>query len=301
MKVRPNRRFKQVNPATVLLVKQFIMGFLLFCVVGLILTGIWYGTRLETFTISAINVSGGKTISAEIVHSKINDKLSGTYLGIVPKRFSFTYPKEDILESLYELERLKNVQVEMVSNQTMQVTFDEYFPDALWCDKSEKGPCLFLDENGYAFGTAPKLSGHRLLRYYALDTDLKRGVSPFETTDYTSTRDFIKLLSDSDWYVSEVEIDSARDVFYTLADGGEVKATLADEPLQTFKYLKTLLDSDEFKHLAPGNFQYIDLRFGTKVFVNEEPISEPKVVENEQATSTDMVEDIDVASSTSQQ
>ena len=34
--------------------------------------------------------------------------------------------------------------------------------------------------------------------------------------------------------------------------------------------LLTLVGSEEFSHLAPGNFQYLDLRFNTRVFVNEE-------------------------------
>jgi hypothetical protein len=36
-----------------------------------------------------------------------------------------------------------------------------------------------------------------------------------------------------------------------------------------FQNLKTILASEEFAHIAPGEFQYIDLRFGDKVFVRE--------------------------------
>lgn len=259
MKERPNRRFKQVNPATVLLVKQFIMGFLLFCLVGLILTGIWYGTRMEYFTISAINVSGGKTIGAEVVHSKINDVLSGTYLGLVPKRFSLTYPKEAIISSLGDIERLKDVKLELVSNRTLQVTFNEYNPTALWCSSDQEAPCLFLDKTGYAFGTAPKLSGGSLVRYYTLDKDVKRTDRPMTEEDFLVVQESLKLLEDSGWFIDKVETDSARDAFYTLVEGGEIKVTLIDGAIKPFTYLQTILRSDEFKHLEPGNFQYLDL------------------------------------------
>lgn len=269
---RPNRKFRQINPATLLFVKQFVLGFFVFTVVGLIITGIWYGTRLQTFTISAINVSGGTTISAETVHNKVNDALAGTYLGLVPRRFTFFYPEEEIIETLDDIERLKDVNVEMLNNQTMSVTFDEYVPDSLWCDKAEEVPCLFLDQTGYAFGTSPKLSGGSLIRYYSLDTDLLKEGRPLSEEDYLLTKEFIKMLNDSNWFVSKVEVDSVRDVFYTLANGGEIKATLLDAAEKPFTYLQTLLESDEFSHLEPGNFQYIDLRFGTKVFVNEEKV-----------------------------
>jgi hypothetical protein len=270
MKNRPVRKFKPVNPATILLVKQFIIGFLVFCFVGLIIAGVWYGTRLATFTVSAVNVSGGETIRAEAVHSLVEAELSGTYFGLIPKRFSFFYPKEAIVNSLGNVERLKDPQVSLLDKRTLEVSFDEYRPDALWCRSNEGEDCLFLDDSGYAFAVAPQLSGNSLIRYYSLNTDVKLKTRPVSVEDYQVTKEFVFLLGDSNWFVSKVEVDSTRDVFYILESGGEIKASLADGPLKPFTYLQTLLGSEDFKHLQPGNFKYLDLRFGTKIFVNEE-------------------------------
>ena len=41
-------------------------------------------------------------------------------------------------------------------------------------------------------------------------------------------------------------------------------------PEETVANLRSILASDEFNDLQPGSFQYIDLRFGNKVFVNKE-------------------------------
>ena len=43
-------------------------------------------------------------------------------------------------------------------------------------------------------------------------------------------------------------------------------------PEQTVANLETVLTAPAFTDLSPGNFSYIDLRFGNKVFVNEEQI-----------------------------
>ena len=80
--------------------------------------------------------------------------------------------------------------------------------------------------------------------------------------------------------ISSVEFDSADDVFYVLAGGGELRATLHDPATKVFDNLEAILASKEFAHIKPGNFQYIDLRFGSKVFVNEEKLG--------MASSTDM-------------
>jgi len=56
----------------------------------------------------------------------------------------------------------------------------------------------------------------------------------------------------------------------------------------SFKNLQSILSSEEFIHLQNGAFQYIDLRFGDKIFLNEEEevVEMPEVLE-ETATSTD--------------
>ena len=63
---------------------------------------------------------------------------------------------------------------------------------------------------------------------------------------------------------------------------------IVDSPASVIENLKTILVSEEFSHLKPGNFQYIDLRFGNKIFVNEEEVG--SVEENETSTSTSGVE-----------
>jgi hypothetical protein len=65
-----------------------------------------------------------------------------------------------------------------------------------------------------------------------------------------------------------------RDAFLHIVDGGELKVTLTQEPQVTVNNLNVVLTSEEFKGVQPGNFQYIDLRFGNKVFVNEVPLVE---------------------------
>jgi hypothetical protein len=57
---------------------------------------------------------------------------------------------------------------------------------------------------------------------------------------------------------------------YHIAGGGIIKVTTRMTTAETLSNLKTILDSKEFSHLEPGNFKYIDLRYGNKVFVNEE-------------------------------
>jgi cell division septal protein FtsQ len=262
-----NRRF-YLEPEKIMLIKQILLGVFLFSLISLILAGIWYGTRLPTLTISQITVVDGQTIEAETVRQETEKVLSGDYWHFIPKKFSWFYPDEDLLNAVSNIERIKDVKIEKVSNTELNITFSEYLPYALWCNENNEN-CYFLDEDGFAFGKAPELTGGSLMRYHKLGEEPQLRTSFISTKDFDKTKEFEDLLVTTGWYINEIEVDTVRDVFYSLSDGSEIRATLEEDSAKAFNYLKTLRQSKEFEHLKPGNFHYVDLRFGDKLYVNE--------------------------------
>jgi hypothetical protein len=244
---------------------------------------VWHVTRAPFFTITTITAEGGVTIEPAEVTERVEPVLAGTYLGLIPRRFTYMYPAEAVVNAVLAVPRIKDVTVSRADHDTIKVEYDEYVPQALWCKDRETSACYFLDEAAYAFGPAPDLKGGSLLRYYTPETDPAIGPAPFSVADYEATDRFAAALALTGWFVSGVEIDSVRDVFYTLVGGGELKASLLQANETTLEYLNTLRTSDEYAHLTPDNFSYIDLRFGTKLFVNEVTVDE------NQATTTDEV------------
>jgi hypothetical protein len=291
MKPKQKKAPKYLDPGTVIIIKQVFLGILVFSSVAALITVVWYGTRIKSLTIDTVSVSGGVTISEEVVRGKVEEQLEGAYLKLVPKRFTFFYPEEIIYESVKSIERIKNVTVEKKSNKEIYVSFDEYMPDNLWCSYGTTDDCFFIDKEGFAFTRSPSLTGGSLVRYYVTSAKAEVGQSPFTVEDYKSTVEFAAKLADKGWFVNRVEIDAVRDVFYTMARGSELKASLTEGAAKPFSNLETIIQSKEFSHLEPGNFQYVDLRFGTRVFVNEELL----VSVDENATSTEEVsEDLDI-------
>ncbi len=258
-----------LEPGTVIIIKQILLGIFLFSLVALIITGIWYGSRVNSLTITNINVQDGQTIRGDLIKKEIEQVLDGEYIHLIPRRFSWFYPEAEVLEKIQEIERIKDIKVAKISGTELTVTFDEYQPFALWCNESNES-CFFLDDKGFAFGKAPILSGESLIRYYKLgeEPQLKANLISFD--DFENTKEFSKLLNNISWFNTRIEIDAVRDVFYLLSDDSEIRATLTEKPSITFSYLESLVRSKEFEHLKPGNFQYVDLRFGAKLYVNEE-------------------------------
>jgi len=293
--VKSPRYFKKIDPNTKVLIKRIFAGVIAISVTALILTAIWHGTRVERLTVVEVEVVGGETISHEEVRSLAQSQFEGEYVGFIPRRFAWLYPKDDIEEAVSEISRIDSVDVSRPDGQTVLVTFDEFLPDALWCKSLTENDCVFLDETGFAYAKSPELAGGSFLRFVHLSEapETNRLLVPEE--DYQLLNRLADLLSENNWVISHIEIDSARDAFLHVVDGGEFKVTLTQPPSETVDNLMIVLTSPDFEAVKPGTFQYIDLRFGNKVFVNEtvpEEVVETETeleseAENETATSSE--------------
>tara|TARA_B100000508_G_scaffold104639_1_gene82913 strand:+ start:8975 stop:9841 length:867 start_codon:yes stop_codon:yes gene_type:complete len=274
------KRRWSIDPNTKIILKQAATGFLVFGLFALILTGIWYGTRYEAVTISSVKVEGGETVDHSAVVKLAELELDGKYLNFVPRRFAWFYPREDIMEAVGSIERLHSIEVDRVSGTEIFITFEEYTPTALWCESLEAYRCMFMSSDALAYTTAPQLTGGSLLRFSHLNEEPERGKYLVSKETFKSLLELVELLADYDWYVSAIEVDSTGDAFMHLTGGGELKIQTTDEPEQVVENFLVILGSEEFNHLEPGNFKYVDLRFGSKVFVNE------KTTPDEAATSS---------------
>ena len=248
---------------------------------GMLITSVWYVTRLQSMTISTVTVTGGETIPHEQIEAIVRSKIDGSYLKVVPRAFAFTYPEQDIINSIKQLERIKSLSVVRSGGNEVVVQFDEYTPHALWCKDGQSEGCFFLDENGYSFSPAPSLKGGSFLRLVSIGKDPATHTQAFDEGQYHTAEELVGLFANSKWEVSKVQIDGVGDSYFTVIGGGEFKVSLKQSTKETLDNFKTVTGSEQFAHLKPGNFEYIDLRFGSKVFVNEETI-----IAGEQSTST---------------
>lgn len=250
--------------------KQFLVGFLLCLFLVLVGGVVWYGSRLESFTIVSIEVEGGETIDHSFVKEKVDAVLQGEYYNLVPRRFAFTYPEKEIFDEVMKIEKVKSVFVSRSNGKTVKVVVYEYDPAVMWCDREQElDGCVFVDEKGYAFTKAPPISGNAMLR---IDNGAKPeiGQQPFTSRLVTNANDFSRSLrQEFNFITTSTVLVGPEELIFNIAGGGEVKITLR-QPIETsIDNLEVLLNSDEFQDLKPGSFGYIDLRFGDKVFVNE--------------------------------
>ena len=251
--------------------KRVAFGLLTALLVGSVLYGIWYVTHRPSLTIDSIRVYGGETISHEKIQKRAEQLLEGNYIFVIPKRFTYLYPEEDIVGEIESLDRVKSVVIEKPSRRELSITITEYIPHALWCDSlDEAAACLFVDAEGVAFSAAPHLTGGTFLRYIIEGEILQRGGVIHDERLFAAAEEFVSAVEQQhNMRVFAVTRTTDGDIRYHIAGGGEIIVDPRMNTQETFDNLESILRSEEFQHIAPGNFAYIDLRFGDKVYVNE--------------------------------
>ncbi|MFZ2253114.1 MAG: hypothetical protein WAW13_03000 [Minisyncoccia bacterium] len=232
---------------------------------------VWYVTRLEFFTIASVEVSGGETISHEEIRIRMLDELKGAYFLIIPKRFTYLYPHDRMIEVLEKNQRMHSVVVERTERTTLSVSFMEYIPYALWCSaESSSTPCYFLTSDGYAFTEAPELIGGTLVRHSVEGIEEIKEGTVIDVKELRAIDTFIeRAKNELGFRITSLVHTKDKDIQFLINGGGSILVSKGKDLTVTFDNVKSVLESKEFKHIKPGNFNYIDARFNNKIFVKE--------------------------------
>jgi hypothetical protein len=250
---------------------------------GLAIAFLSYLSRIDRLNIDAIEITGNKIIETEEIKEVVEKEILGYYIWVFPKSNIFLYPKNHIQKTLNQrFKRLRNIAFSMRDRKILEISVTERVPKYTWCgttlpeSNTDNGICYFLDETGYIFDEAPYFSGEVYFKLYGpvnLADDSPAG-SYFSSDIFQKLISFKEILEnlelkpmalyvqekgDAKMYLSSVassvdpEIIFKKDAdFEKIAEN--LEAALTTEPLQT-----------DFKKKY-STLQYIDLRFGNKVY-----------------------------------
>src|SRR3989344_1362779 len=236
--------------------------FTLFILSGLV--GLTYWPALQ---IKDVVISGAQTLPPGTIDAFVRDRLAGEYWYVFPKSNIFLYPRQRIAADLMqEYPVLASADVHAADFHTVAVSVVEREPRALLCSQDNR--CLFMDENGVAYTDAPTFSEPVYLSYYGSttgDTLPKQFLTPLEFQALSALVDAIaqKLPGEK---VAAVSVDKAKDVRMRFADDFTLIFALVDQGGDVFDRLTLALTSGPMAARKLSDFQYLDLRFGDKLY-----------------------------------
>lgn len=231
-------------------------------------------THLRSLQITAIKVSGAEAVSGYRLTQTVSRELSGAYLSIFSKKNIIIFPRLGIEAAiLAQFPRVANVAVARSGLSAVSVNIAERHPKFLWCGNSRSvasGDCYLTDETGLAFALAPEFSGQSYLKYSNGETgDLisRTFKSAFNFRELTF---FIESLKGAGIEVEEVISLSNGDLELYFKSGGKAILSSSQTLGRSFDNLISIWNDNNVNLKAIGaKLDYIDLRFGNKVFYKE--------------------------------
>lgn len=225
--------------------------------------------------ITSIDVQGTASgIPTSTIQVLAQSELKGSYLFVFPKNNILLYPKRVIAEHLLlQFPSLQDVQVHANSLSAISIVVDGRQPVALWCgaDPTNPQPCLLLDESGIAYAPAPDFSAPVYPTFYGAASSTGASALPMQ---YLTPAQFhplpalVQALSAKvpGETLSSVAVTPDGDADVRFSDGFTIMFALYQNPGDLFEDFDLALSSDVFKGHQPSDFEYLDLRFGDKLY-----------------------------------
>lgn len=260
--------------------KIFIRKIIVFSVLFLIFVGaLSYISRIKRFNIAEVQVEGNKVIDTMAVIEVVNREIAGKYLWLFPKTNILLYPKSKISAKIADkFKRFKDITLSVGTGKNLVISVSERAPEYTWCgtippQTTEKETCYFLDKDGYIFDEAPYFSGEVYFKFYG-----KANVGTYFSKE--NQENFAQLILFKDALVA-MEL---KPVVLYIEDTEDIKIFLSRGPQILFKKdadlgrvaenLKAAISTEPLKSKLKNNYsalQYIDLRFGNKVYYKFRP------------------------------
>ncbi len=239
------------------------MGFLL-----VLFLCIWWFLNASFLLIRDVEVSGNNVVPASSIEAAALHDTLGKYIGLFSKADIFFYPKDQITRDLLALyPTLKTVRVGAKDFHTIQIEVTERSPYALWCF-ADDAHCVLLDADGLAYANAPEYSGQVYTTYVSGqrgNTLPQQFLTPEKFHTLAALVDAFSKKLGSD-HVREVGVDENEDVHLKISSGYELILPLDADTGTIFNNFSLALTSAPFSSHPLSDFQYIDLRFGDKVY-----------------------------------
>ena len=227
-------------------------------------------SRLPHVRIAKIVIVGAEGASAELLKNTAVKNIEGSYALVFPKNNILLYPKEALIQNLYaEFPRLAEVDVYAENFRTLAINVRERVPKALWCGASPaaRSPCLLMDEGGKAYEPSADFSGPVYVEYFGTSTGESLPQQYLTVEQFRPLSALVTALKDMQGQVVvSVVVDEHHDVYVRFENNFTLMFNLRDNSGDVYERFVLAQTAEPFKNHNLSDFEYLDLRFGDRLY-----------------------------------
>ena len=268
-KIRRRRRILRTRLA-------MLCGVLFLLLLGLAIGLSW----IPYLRIKTMHSVGTETLASTTVEEFVAKKIEGRSLFVLPRDNIVLYPKHEIEKGLLkEFPILKEAEIHADNLEAIRIEVQERHAKALWCGASsdETEGCRLMDETGFVY--SPILAGELppFVRYTGAATTSPGFTSQTEPKQFVTPKEFLTLEALVDALnqnqkqtpIVSVSVDEHYDARITFGEGFVLLFALKDAGKDVYERFTLALASTPFLNKTINDFEYLDLRFGDKLYFKQ--------------------------------
>lgn len=244
----------------ILLLKVWMVAILVILLIG----GTAYLSTIHAVKISEIQVNDTSFFDKKEVEEIVRTELEGSYLFIFNKDNIFLFPRHTIKQKVKEHHQaIQSVSLHITGPHSISVTVHEYTPSAVWCNTDN---CYYLNEEGFIFIQAPIDYDRNLIQFHDWIHDDPIGKTYTDSDTFKKMMVLINLVAKVPLKVVSVNTEDGLTFFLHTDSNTRLLYEINDNPEEVASNLNTVIEKDAISRAQLNNIDYIDLRFGNKVY-----------------------------------
>lgn len=225
---------------------------------------------LPRFSVQNVVIQGTQDVDPSLIQNYIATLFAAEPHSFLSHRNIFLYPRTEVEQGIVNaFPRVHTVTITRPSfwSTELDVAVTERDPYALWCDSGDA--CYLMDQGGLIFASAASTTIADVPSHYVFEGGIATGTIPIGQ-QYVSAHlpgiiELLDQLGRAGFTPSGASVDDDSDFSIQFTDGSRLLASYGEDPGTLTKNLQIVLSSDALRNES-GQVDYIDLRFGDKVY-----------------------------------
>jgi hypothetical protein len=233
----------------------------LFFLISFLATIFVYLTHYDNFEIVDFHIDQVNFAPKESFEKIIKEELSKNFLYIIGRNNILFLPTSEIEQKIKSnFSEIKFLELKRVGFRSIALKITEYEKTALWCNQE----CYFLNEDGMAFAKAE--SYQKLPVFQGLERDSYLNQNYLEKEYFKNIMTLISLLQEMTIEIKNIKSDDGDSFVLATEIGLNLLYDKKGDPVEVANNLNALIKKDAINFAQLKNIEYIDLRFGNKVY-----------------------------------
>lgn len=226
-----------------------------------------YVLRLPAISIQEIKINGNMFVETSEIEQKTNNILNKKILGLIPVRNIFIFPKRELIESLKQNPAIVSVDVRKKFFKTISIDIVEQEKEIIYCLNIERSDCYYVNKTGFIYAKVEDLiiPEQEIIIFNEKEIkNIKDNI--LDQKIYSDILLFVKNLARQEIKIKEVHIKQDSTIEFVSRTDTRIITSVFDEFEKDFAHLIALFDTNVLTKDQLPNIEYIDVRFGNKVF-----------------------------------